>query len=334
MSKVRENWIDVARATACMMVVVLHTVSAYIPFVSKGFYTTWNVVNLIDTLTRVCVPLFFMISGSIFLHKKPITIRHISRVIACAIFYSAIALLYVYYINQQDAINRLKMILIKPAFYHLWFFYSIVIAYLMFSFSSFRKSSIKFTCVIMFVVFTICNQNLYDSLSIFGIKFTSAFSIKDQVVFLVLYGFAGAMVSQSERLTKKGIENALTLMVASYFSIFMLTWYSSLSSGRYVSTFYEYQNPLVFVASVSLMMIIKNIDYREGNVLGIARFISMLSLPIYGIHALILDYLYRYGYRNTKSPIADNITTFLIVMLASIAVSLLIKKLDRKSIVS
>ena len=60
-------WLDYVRAIACCMVVLLHTAAEY---VLKSEGVNWNFANLVDSFTRVCVPLFFMISGYLFFRKK------------------------------------------------------------------------------------------------------------------------------------------------------------------------------------------------------------------------------------------------------------------------
>ncbi|EKY6396171.1 acyltransferase family protein [Escherichia coli] len=334
MSEKKEIWIDVARASACLMVVVLHTISAYIPIFQSKFISTWNVVNLIDSATRMCVPIFFMISGAIFLTGKKIKIKNIARLICCALFYSFFAFLYVYYVNPQDAINRLLIAYTKPVFYHLWFFYSIIIAYFFYSVIRLQDNNKTFNVFIIVTLFTLFNQNFYDSLNTFGLGFKFLPSIKEQVVFLILYGVVGAIIKESGELTKNQLFCVITVLILSVLSIFLLTWYSSSITGRYVSTFYEYQNPLVLFSSSSFMLILININRIPVNLLKFIGVVSSLSLPIYGIHALVLDYLYRFGYRDISRPLIDNVMSFLIAITISMAIGFIIKKIDVKGYVS
>lgn len=60
-------WLDYTRAIGCCMVVLLHTASEFI--LKSTSIINWEVANIIDSFTRVCVPLFFMISGYLFSEK-------------------------------------------------------------------------------------------------------------------------------------------------------------------------------------------------------------------------------------------------------------------------
>lgn len=72
--KERIIWLDNIRASACILVVILHTVSMYvIKFDKNGI--EWHTANIIDSISRICVPLFFMISGFIFMRKKEVKIK-------------------------------------------------------------------------------------------------------------------------------------------------------------------------------------------------------------------------------------------------------------------
>ena len=57
-------WIDNLRAVACLMVIVIHTTTWYItgPMAVTGHW--WDIANLLNSASRVCVPLFFMIPAT------------------------------------------------------------------------------------------------------------------------------------------------------------------------------------------------------------------------------------------------------------------------------
>lgn len=61
------GWIDNLRAVACMMVVLIHSTTYYITAGGAPGDVHWDVANILNSASRVCVPLFFMISGYLFL---------------------------------------------------------------------------------------------------------------------------------------------------------------------------------------------------------------------------------------------------------------------------
>ena len=64
----RIYYLDVLRVVACMAVVMIH---ASAPYLGKdiGSFNFW-VGNVLDSLSRVAVPLFVMISGALMLDEK------------------------------------------------------------------------------------------------------------------------------------------------------------------------------------------------------------------------------------------------------------------------
>ncbi len=71
-----------------------------------------------------------MISGFLFFGERSAQPRHFIRIAACLGFYSAVALLYITLFTSINAGLSLKYVLQKPVFYHLWFFFAIIVIYL------------------------------------------------------------------------------------------------------------------------------------------------------------------------------------------------------------
>ncbi len=91
---------------------------------------TRDIANVLNSASRVSVPLFFMISGYLFFGERSAQPRHFLRIGLCLFFYSAIALLYIALFTSINMELALKNLLQKPVFYHLWFFFAIAVIYL------------------------------------------------------------------------------------------------------------------------------------------------------------------------------------------------------------
>ncbi|EBM6584400.1 acyltransferase, partial [Salmonella enterica subsp. enterica] len=59
--------IELIRSSACFLVIVLHCV---VIGMNDSSYEYWNELNIIESFTRISVPLFIMITGSLLMREK------------------------------------------------------------------------------------------------------------------------------------------------------------------------------------------------------------------------------------------------------------------------
>ena len=76
MKKSRDLSLDLLRIMACLMVVLVHTSVEGWYNVSPRTYN-WIILNIYDTIGRPSIPLFLMISGSLFLRKERIVLKQL-----------------------------------------------------------------------------------------------------------------------------------------------------------------------------------------------------------------------------------------------------------------
>ncbi|MEB7499001.1 acyltransferase family protein [Leclercia pneumoniae] len=335
--KERIIWLDNIRASACILVVILHTVSMYvIKFDKNGI--EWHTANIIDSISRICVPLFFMISGFIFMRKKEVKIKNITKLLSNLALYTFIAAIYLVLFKEKTIGYVFSPIIFfnsieKPVFYHLWFFYDLLICYFIFSILSIKDTnpkSLMAASFILFILFNPTTSNLTSNL--FGFSYEGILSINDQILFYVLYGALGASIGSLDIKHKYAYYFLFIFILTSLMTAY-LTYQVSLERGKFSSVFYNYTSLLVMVSSLSLFSFIKA-KGNSFNIFGNAtKFIAAASLPIYGIHAFILEWLLDAHIDKYITPLGIPLT-FIIVFIPSMMFGMLLMKIDKKKIFS
>jgi surface polysaccharide O-acyltransferase-like enzyme len=82
------------------------------------------------------------------------------RIALCILFYSALSLLYITLFTHINVELSLKNLLQKPVFYHLWFFFAIVVIYLLSPLVQVKPVSGKMLLALMLVLGILANPNM------------------------------------------------------------------------------------------------------------------------------------------------------------------------------
>lgn len=326
------SWIDNLRAMACMMVVMIHASTAQVVNFQSIHEVEWMVANLLNSASRVCVPLFFMISGYLFFGEKSAAKRHFLRIGLCLLFYSVVSLIYIYSLTNIGFWPSLKHILEKPVFYHLWFFYAIVVIYLLSPFIKVKEMAGRYVLVAGIVLGVLANPQL-PVMSWQGVHlFPVDLYIGGDTFYYLLYALMGRAIGMINT-QKTGITvAACSLFVISTLGIAWGTRHQSLINQNFADTFYVYCGPLVFLSAMSLFVLFKN-TLSAGILPGFAL-ISRHSLAIYGFHALIIISLRAARLGFPQWPLVNIAFLFTCGLFGSLMLAILLGKIDRQRWVS
>ena len=295
----RIYYIDVLRVLACLLVILIHASAMYV-LNNFGSFNYW-IGNIINSFSRVSVPIFVMISGALILDNnynftvKKI-IKHIRKLI---IFFAFWSLLYCIlfriiipiFINCEN-INIVIIIgdLIK-GHYHLWFIYMIIGLYLISPLLRLWVTKDNKKYVEYFIILSLIFNFLIPQIITIGSIYSDLFShLNDLVEYLNIkyvcgyttYFVLGWYINNFEIKNKKGIYylGIICLMLTMIVS-FMLSSYS----GKPIYI-YGYLTTNIFFQTLATYIFIKykfkNKKYDKKNFL---ISISNNSMGIYAIHA-------------------------------------------------
>lgn len=129
-------WVDLMRVAGIFFVICLHAAADLLHRYNDLPARDWWAGNIYDSLVRMAVPLFFMLSGFLLLGKQePIRLYAIKRVNRIVVPLIAWSLLYIfwkrYFLNGTPIeATTFARLLLSPAHYHLWFLYALIGLYL------------------------------------------------------------------------------------------------------------------------------------------------------------------------------------------------------------
>ncbi|MGY6275600.1 acyltransferase [Methylomonas sp. MgM2] len=328
-------WLDYLRAIGCVLVVLLHTSAFYLYRMEKIDLFSWSVANYIQSFTRISVPLFFMISGYIFFGEKKPHIKNYVRVFSALLFYSALCLIYSKCYKGEPVYEALRNIFFIPVFYHLWFFYALLIVYMICNILTVRDVSFGSAVLFACVFFILINPKLSNLTGLFGFSFKNKLQLDGELIYYVLYAAFGRILGRgliSEAL--KFVVFAPLFYILSSLLIGYGTFFVSLQAYKYVHVFYTYSSVLVAIGAFSVFVFTRvyanKLQYLDRPL----HVLSNNSLAIYGIHALVLDFIFKNGYRDFNHPFIDISCVFFVTLLFSLIFSIFIRKIDRHRLVS
>lgn len=325
-------WIDNLRGIACLMVVMIHTTTWYVTNAQSVSPMNWDLANILNSASRVSVPLFFMISGFLFFGERSAQPRHFLRIALCLLFYSGVALAYIVLFTSINAELSLKNLLQKPVFYHLWFFFAIAVIYLVSPLIQVKNVSGKMLLVLMVMIGIIANPNTVTQ-KIGGFEWLPInLYINGDTFYYILYGMLGRAIGMMDT-QKRALTVISTLLcitavvVISRGTLYELRW-----RGNFADTWYVYCGPAVFIFAMSLLTLVKNtLNTQTVPVLGL---ISRHSLGIYGFHALIIHALRTNGIEMKQWPPLDLVWIFSVTLAGSLLLSMLLQRVDTRRLVS
>lgn len=326
------NWIDNLRGIACLMVIMIHTTTWYITNADVVTPFSWNFSNALNSASRVSVPLFFMISGYLFFGERSAERRHFLRIGLCLLFYSTVAFLYITLFTSISPRLSIINLLQKPVFYHLWFFFAIIVIYLLSPLISVKKVGLPVIFGVLLVAGVIANPNTVPQ-SFHGMKWLPVnLYINGDTFYYVLYGLLGRALGMLETHYRRYTVIAALAFIACVTLISLGTHSELARQGNFSDTFYLYCGPLVFIAALSLFVVVKN-TLNARPLPGLAL-ISRHSLGIYGFHALFIHALRTRHIEITHWPVLDIIWIFSATLVGSLILSVLLQRIDTRKLVS
>lgn len=333
-AKERLAWIDAAKGAAVLMVVCMHTNSIFQFRLSPSTPTaTWWILNFINTTCRVCVPLFFMLSGAVTLGPPERSfidrgyVLRVGRTLVPLFIWSLVYLVtYRLSSHRTPTVNDLLGIFAGQAHYHLWLLYSItgllIISPMLNSYvcATGERGALKLG-ILWLLVAGISWALAHRFQFVVEPNFTRALPTYTGY-FVIGYALCNFPVSWQTKFM------STVVYLIGLITCMLLVRSVNSQSTQFEGFIGDYTNPLVMIMSIATFLLLRpmNATIPSGQPGRLTTFFARLgraSLGIYVSHVLILDtvvrvavYQNRLGLRTLPYVAIVPILTILVTILS------------------
>lgn len=334
-TKGRIESFDFFRAYGCLAIILLHVVSAWKddPTNSSAFYHNVSTIRMIfnnavvPVLVRIAVPIFFMMSGALFLDpNRDIKIKkHVKKLlVVLGIFGYMMALIELVVGNRDFEASYLWIaglnLLQEQTWSHLWYLYAMIGLYLVTPIlrAWIKKADEKEMRVMMGVAFLFLTI-IPTINSLIGIELTQ-FGIVTPGGSLLCYLLGYYLYEECGKLRKMAIPigiagGVLTIVV----SLLFQSWSRSMVEPYHV---------WIVIYSSALFILLLD-DKRIKKMGRMCGSLSSISFTIYIVHPVFINALYKgfHLYPDSLPPVIGEMLFWLFISAGSIVAAWVLKKI-------
>jgi surface polysaccharide O-acyltransferase-like enzyme len=288
----RLAWCDFARAMAALLVVLLHVAAKWFENYGRIPNVDWQVANILDAAARHSVPWFFMLSGFLLLDREQPSFcaylhRRLSRIFVPFLFLSIIGTAMALTVGPRPPSWN---VLLTPTYYHLWFFYPLLLFYLAAFFVTPARINPWLGLAVCYVLIALAGGGVAS----FGVDGQAVRS--EHLFAYLLYGFAGYYIG---RIPRRRWTGALSLgvLITAIATLAVGTAHLSRISGRADETLFGYVSLPVAAAAFAGLLWLRSLtpvlERAPAAVTSAVGWLSGHSLALYGLHAFVLEAVWR-----------------------------------------
>jgi surface polysaccharide O-acyltransferase-like enzyme len=286
----RDISLDFIRLIAITLVICIH-VSA------KGFGPMearhWWAVNAYESISRVAVPLFLMVTGALLLRREtnvPDMLSRVRRVITPLFVWSLLYLLWFRY-NGVHTSGWIARILQGPVVAHLWYLYTLIGAYLFLPVLTafFQVNALKTQLFVMVCWFI--GASLLPTVAVI----TGKHYVGINWHFLPLYAgyiVAGAILYEKIKFQRSPLYWAFAGWAICIVGIGIGTWWFSVRIRQAHEVFYAYESPFVALGAIFAFIALREFGRRyisgRSYAENLLPYLGKVNFGVYLAHALII----------------------------------------------
>ena len=332
MQNKRIVYIDYLRVFSCLAVILTHVfTTARTDFISHTL--TQDIVSkIIINLLHFSVPIFFMITGYLFLSKKndyslvyffkKYVLKYILAIFTFGFLYSIIEELF----NKRFSIYTISNALVNTiqgkSWEHMWYLYTLVGIMIFIPLLKVLLNENKKYLKYVFIILLISSFVYPQIESFFNVKIGFDLIIKSPYLVYVIIGYyLGNSNKKNSFLFCLGIFLSTILIVGS--QIISALNKNELFLSK-LSIIGNYDSPVILIFSICIFELFKNIN--KNNIF--VSYIANKTYLIYIVHMFWINLIYKYfKYNIYNNLFIKSVIVFFSVFVLSYISSIIIKKI-------
>jgi surface polysaccharide O-acyltransferase-like enzyme len=295
-------WIDLIRVVAIYLVVVVHVSGQLTNTWGEIPTDQWIVADIYGGIARICVPLFFMISGYLLLPRSEslgvFYAKRMTKILVPLVVWSLIYLGWYCGGHPNTCTSSLvwDLLLRQGTYYHLWFLYSLLGIYLILPV---LRLMIKPETDKRILWYLIGLWLIFQPMLTIAHKFWN-FSIKLSAPLatgFVCFFVLGYLLGEITLSPRKIILSAMLWVMGTLITI-IGTYLLTRNSSQFDGFFYDFVSLNVILASGGAFLLLRWISERKlftsPSIHTFMRTLATSTFGIYLIHVIVIEVL-RYS---------------------------------------
>ncbi len=294
----RKYELDMMRIVACIMVVILHTAAS--GWNLEPTSIEWKYFNFADMMVRGGVPLFFMISGALFINRETIDVKMLlyhNVMHLCKVFIMW-SLFYVIVIDQLQirrySSKRALLAGVIRGYDHLWFLPVMIFVYFFIPIvhSCIHEQKIKIKYLLLLFAVALLKENIMLIPNVSDIAVALVSKIDYYCIQYLGYMVLGAGLSRIEFSRRTGNISIGVYFAISAISAYANRWYAVVINEGIASEWLygNFALPVVIQATC-IFIFFQSLKNKKVRFAGVLAELSECTLGIYLLHPYIINRL-------------------------------------------
>lgn len=312
-------WPDAIRIISVFFVILIHTTASVVLSWKQINAADWMFANIYDSIARVSVPLFVMLSGALLINKndslKTFFKKRLKRILLPWIFWGTILLLIS---GVTINIYNFKIILIENFLSGFWFMPMIAGIYIVtpiikkFAVNA-TKNELKYFLTVWFLIASL----IPTTKSLFPLEI---YFINPSWFAYLGYFVGGYYIVHRSKISENYLQLSKIIYVSSLLFTIFGTYYLSNKNDQFSGHLYEYLSVNVLLMSFSSFIILFNYFKKITLKNRLKQYIHIISENSFGVllsHIILIKYLYLPPYPLLTIPLSALIIFFISFFLIS-----------------